>query len=293
MTLRARLSLAYLALLTVCLAAFGVGVYTYVDTRLHADLYSAVEREATDMSSFASTQSKEIDAINYLQQTADKLPPNFWVIASEGQNGTTPAYEFLTAAFRPQEADKIVVAAPVGKPLVLSGGVTPDHTPWAVDAQHFTHTTPRSGLGSQTRRGLAFGGEIVVGESLAPLYASLSSLRVVLIAGGVVTLAVATVLGLGLAGTLLAPLGRMRRAVQQIAHDRDFSQRVPSEHRQDEIGRLSRSFNEMLAELERSHADLQGALDSQRRFVADASHELRTPLTAIRTNIEFLSRVPS
>src|SRR6266498_5396234 len=49
----------------------------------------------------------------------------------------------------------------------------------------------------------------------------------------------------------------------------------------------------MLDELERSHVNLQNTLDAQRRFVADASHELRTPITAIRTNAEFLNRVPN
>jgi signal transduction histidine kinase len=60
----------------------------------------------------------------------------------------------------------------------------------------------------------------------------------------------------------------------------------------DELGRLSLSFNQMLTELEEANLGLKTTLDSQRRFVADASHELRTPLTAIRTNVEFLARVP-
>jgi signal transduction histidine kinase len=85
----------------------------------------------------------------------------------------------------------------------------------------------------------------------------------------------------------------MRATAQQIGDDRDFSHRMPVDgNRHDELGRLSQSFNQMLAELEQSNLDLKSTLDSQRRFVADASHELRTPLTAIRTNVEFLNRVP-
>ena len=48
----------------------------------------------------------------------------------------------------------------------------------------------------------------------------------------------------------------------------------------------------MLAELESAYRQLEDALDSQRRFVADASHELRTPLTTVRGNIELLRREP-
>ena len=47
----------------------------------------------------------------------------------------------------------------------------------------------------------------------------------------------------------------------------------------DEIGRLARTMNDMLARLDDSAA-------RQHRFVADASHELRSPLTAIRTGLE-------
>jgi two-component system, OmpR family, sensor kinase len=48
----------------------------------------------------------------------------------------------------------------------------------------------------------------------------------------------------------------------------------------------------MLAELESGYRQLEDALYSQRRFVADASHELRTPLTTVRGNIELLRREP-
>src|SRR5262249_14985673 len=54
---------------------------------------------------------------------------------------------------------------------------------------------------------------------------------------------------------------------------------VPESSRQDEIGRLARTMNAMLARLE-------DATDRQRRFVADASHELRSPLTGIRAQLE-------
>ena len=53
----------------------------------------------------------------------------------------------------------------------------------------------------------------------------------------------------------------------------------PSPTTEDEIGRLARTMNAMLARLE-------DATDRQRRFVADASHELRSPLTGIRAQLE-------
>ena len=131
------------------------------------------------------------------------------------------------------------------------------------------------------------------GPLLAGVERSLRLLRTILIAGGLAVLLVAAAVGLGLAAALLRPLARMRATAQRIGDERDFSHRMPVDgDPHDELGRLSLSFNQMLAELEQANLKPKTTLDSQRRFVADASHELRTPLTAIRTNVEFLARVP-
>jgi two-component system sensor histidine kinase MprB len=52
--------------------------------------------------------------------------------------------------------------------------------------------------------------------------------------------------------------------------------------RQDELGQLGHSFNEMAAQVE-------GTVLALRRFVADAAHEIHSPLTALRTNLELTS----
>ena len=80
------------------------------------------------------------------------------------------------------------------------------------------------------------------------------------------------------AGRALRPVEQIRSAVTAIT-SADLSQRVPEPGTDDEIGRLARTMNDMLARLEDAAA-------RQRRFVADASHELRSPLTAIRTGLE-------
>jgi signal transduction histidine kinase len=79
-------------------------------------------------------------------------------------------------------------------------------------------------------------------------------------------------------GRALRPVEQIRGAVTAIT-SADLSQRVPEPGTGDEIGRLARTMNDMLARLEDAAA-------RQRRFVADASHELRSPLTAIRTGLE-------
>jgi signal transduction histidine kinase len=79
-------------------------------------------------------------------------------------------------------------------------------------------------------------------------------------------------------GRALRPVEHIRGAVTAIT-SADLSLRVPEPGTDDEIGRLARTMNDMLARLEDAAA-------RQRRFVADASHELRSPLTAIRTGLE-------
>ncbi|MGW6564241.1 sensor histidine kinase [Streptomyces sp. NPDC054975] len=88
--------------------------------------------------------------------------------------------------------------------------------------------------------------------------------------------------GLWVARTGLEPVNRLTGAVEHVAATEDLTVRIPAEG-EDEIARLSRSFNAMTAALAVSR-------DRQAQLIADAGHELRTPLTSLRTNIELLAR---
>jgi len=72
----------------------------------------------------------------------------------------------------------------------------------------------------------------------------------------------------------LRPLDAMARQARRITSE-SLSKRLPNPNPNDELGRLATVFNDTLARLEGSFAELQ-------RFTADASHELRSPLTALR-----------
>lgn len=88
--------------------------------------------------------------------------------------------------------------------------------------------------------------------------------------------------GVGLARAGLRPVDRLTDAVEHVARTEDLAIRIPVEG-DDEIARLSRSFNAMTAALATSR-------DLQQQLIADAGHELRTPLTSLRTNIDLLVR---
>lgn len=83
---------------------------------------------------------------------------------------------------------------------------------------------------------------------------------------------------------LFKPLEDIASVARQITRADDLSRRVPYASRPDEIGDLSRAFNQTLERLER-------VFRTQQRLLADVSHELRTPLTAIRGNLDLIERM--
>ncbi|TDO44394.1 signal transduction histidine kinase [Kribbella sp. VKM Ac-2527] len=79
-------------------------------------------------------------------------------------------------------------------------------------------------------------------------------------------------------GRTLAPVETIRREAAAIT-GRRLDRRVSEPPQYDEIGRLARTVNAMLARL-------QDSAERQRRFVADTAHELRSPIASLRTQLE-------
>ncbi|MFE9692094.1 sensor histidine kinase [Micromonospora sp. NPDC005806] len=97
-------------------------------------------------------------------------------------------------------------------------------------------------------------------------------------------LAVASLVGYRLARAALAPVERYRGEAARIAAG-ETGVRLAVPATDDEVARLGRTLNDMLAALE-------SALERERRFINDASHELRTPLTLLSTELELALRRP-
>jgi two-component system sensor histidine kinase BaeS len=95
--------------------------------------------------------------------------------------------------------------------------------------------------------------------------------RLIVAAAGAAALA--SLLGLLVAGRLVRPLNRLEAAAGGVARG-DLTQRSGLADRSDEFGRLGRTFDSMAS-------DLQKAEETRRQFLQDTAHELRTPLTVI------------
>jgi signal transduction histidine kinase len=109
----------------------------------------------------------------------------------------------------------------------------------------------------------------------------IKQLQIVIIVSFSISLIIIYFSGHFFANNALNPINDVMTQVKQIT-DSNLNMRVSAGNENDEIGRLTRTFNEMLDRIE-------GAFEAQRSFASLASHELRTPLTAIIGELQVLS----
>jgi len=141
--------------------------------------------------------------------------------------------------------------------------------------------------------GTTITGTVIVGLDVSDVYRTIGRLIGIDLIVSLIIILVLAVVGIALVRTSLRPLTEIERTAEAIAAG-DLTRRVPDRDARTEVGRLGRSLNAMLSQIEfafRARADSEMAArrseDRIRQFVADASHELRTPLTAIRGFAEY------
>jgi two-component system OmpR family sensor kinase len=142
----------------------------------------------------------------------------------------------------------------------------------------------------------ADGSVLLLGTPLTDTLSTLQHLVLVELAVTAAALAAALGVGLWLVRLGLRPLRDVEATAGSIAEG-NFDQRVPGANDSTEVGRLARSLNVMLNEIEHAfaerdatEAELRRSEHMLRQFVADASHELRTPLAAVSAYAELFER---
>lgn len=123
---------------------------------------------------------------------------------------------------------------------------------------------------------------LVVGATRENRAETLRSLRTELLIAGPAALVLATLIGYWLAGSGLRSVEAMRARAASISAERP-GERLPVPRGRDELQRLGKTLNQMLARLE-------GALERERGFLTDAGHEMRTPLALLRAELDYALR---
>ena len=286
--LRIKLITALLALVTIALGAIGVAS-VYV---LHSYLTTQSDNALKDTFSSFDTGYPASKPPGYLYQIYG-VQNQFVGIQLPGRQ-LVWAFGEMPGIGNPRQPQQAPPALPVNagwagksQTLVTVPAQSGSHT-WRVIAQNYTYQAVSS-TGSVQQ----VTGTLVVGTDLGNLNATVRRIAYFdMIVGGVIVVVLALV-GVAVVRANLRPLDEIEETAEAIA-DGHLDRRVPERDPRTEIGRLGRSLNSMLSQIEsafhareESEAAAHRSEERMRRFIADAGHELRTPLTAIRGFAEY------
>jgi two-component system, OmpR family, sensor kinase len=136
-------------------------------------------------------------------------------------------------------------------------------------------------------------GSIAIAVDVTSVYQTTGQLATIDWIVGLIVLALLGLIGVVVIRTSLRPLREIEETAGAIAAG-DLTRRVPEQDPNTEVGRLGRSLNVMLSQIEaafdaqsQSEEAARRSESRMRQFLGDASHELRTPLTAIRGFAEY------
>ncbi|MFF1677299.1 sensor histidine kinase [Streptomyces sp. NPDC058256] len=267
--IRARLSMLVAAAVAFGVAAVSVTCWFIVQGKLYdqvdGDLKELVRRPGT-------IQSLLQNCTTTPQENPEGIRHNGYVqlIKEEGDPCVDPTSE---GTVKVTSSDKNVIKSRKSGEVFIRSGT--DENGNAVRV-----LTLYLGVDSSDSQPVA----LLLATPLKSTQSTLNELALILLLVSGIGVVGAGAAGLAVARAGLRPVDKLTEAVEHVARTEDLSIRIPvEEDSEDEIARLSRSFNSMTASLANSR-------ELQQQLIADAGHELRTPLTSLRTNIELLAR---
>lgn len=225
------------------------------------------------------------DTSNTLVTAASSARPTFiGLLATGGRRESVEIHHQATALSRRVGAQVTIMRARTGAIVTTTDADDPG-TPSAVAVavRHDRTTRTLSDSEVQVAVPMTAGGRhyaMLVRKRLTEVASASRVVSQAFVTAAVVGLAVASLLGFGLATGLLRRLERLRNATRHVAEEHGDAPALV-DTRPDEIGELTRSFAAMQSHLRRQE-------EARRAFVSVASHELRTPLASLHGMLEML-----
>ncbi|MFJ9816909.1 ATP-binding protein [Streptomyces sp. NPDC101151] len=272
--IRARLAVLVAAAVAFAVAAVSVTCWFIVQRKLYEQVDNDLQK------AMRGPQALAVNAV--LQTCADTPQGNspyqnrYSQVVTE--DGRSCLYADSTGKIRITQADKDEIKEGNTRQNYFRNGTDGEGNELRVLVQPLGPTTNQN----TGARGPNVG--LVVAVPLKSTQNTLNDLALILLLVSGIGVVGAGAAGLAVARAGLRPVDKLTEAVEHVARTEDLAIRIPVEDdSEDEVARLSRSFNSMTASLASSR-------DLQQQLIADAGHELRTPLTSLRTNIELLTR---
>jgi signal transduction histidine kinase len=269
MSIRARLTIWYVALLAIVLIVFSAVFYGILNFSLNTEVNRTLEDRANQVVTDIVVRNPPANII----QTGVIQLPELSVFSSSSIfiEVTDPDGEGIA---RSDNLGKYTL--PVSESVIAS-----------VNAGNSVQTDVRvQGIGLRIfSQPIVFNQNVIgvvhVGQTLTEVETTLRRVSFALVGGTILALIIATLLGAMMAHISLRPIDRITMTANQIVSAEDLGQRLLVRGTNDELDRLSQTINGMLARLD-------NFFQAQVRLSADVSHELRTPLTIIRGNVDLL-----
>ncbi|MFJ1810210.1 MULTISPECIES: ATP-binding protein [unclassified Streptomyces] len=268
--IRARLSMLVAAAVAFAVAAVSVTCWFIVQGKLYAQVNDDLE----EMTRRPGTVNSLLQRCTQTPQENTQLFPgrNNYVQAIKEQ-GAPCVDPNSPSAVKVTNSDKDVIKSEKGGQGLFRNGTDEDGNAVRVLTMYL-------GVDQNDSQGVA----LQLAVPLKGTESTLNELALILLLVSGIGVVGAGAAGLAVARAGLRPVDKLTEAVEHVARTEDLSIRIPVEDdSDDEVARLSRSFNSMTASLANSR-------ELQQQLIADAGHELRTPLTSLRTNIELLTR---
>lgn len=152
------------------------------------------------------------------------------------------------------------------------------------DMERFGHGVSLVALPYVTENRLA--GGIMLTSPISGSREMVSQINQYLIYTILIALAVSFLLSWVLSNIHVKRIKKIQMAASRVSGG-DYTVQVPASSL-DEIGELSKDFNQMVDKINVSMEEIENLEHRRRQFMADVSHELRTPLTTISGVIEGL-----